>query len=289
MKTAVIGADGQLGSDLVRCLEGRGEPFFPLTYPDFDLNRPEAVRRKLQGLVGCEAVINTAAFNRVDDSEDKPREAFRLNTFAVRELASICAELDLILVHFSTDYVFDGRKGAPYTEEDPPAPLNTYGVSKLAGEFFARAFLDRSLIIRTSGLFGKAGCWGKGYNFVDAMIRMETSGAPIRVIKDQTISPTHSLELAERTLDLLDRRVSGVFHLTNEGRCSWAEFARRIFLLKGSRTEVIPVTSEEFGAKARRPLYSVLENAGAKALGIPLMSHWEEALETYMKIKGYIG
>ena len=224
----------------------------------------------------------------MDDSEDSPEEAFSLNAFAVRNLARTCKELNLFLVHYSTDYVFDGGKDSPYSEDDCPAPLSVYGMSKLAGEYFLKNSLSRFLTIRTSGLFGAAGCWGKGHNFVDIMVGLENSGEPIRVVEDQTISPTHSLELAEKTLDLLDRKASGLFHLTNEGQCSWFELARRIFDLRGSSPRLVPVLSGEFGAKARRPAYSVLENARIKSMGIPKMSDWKNALEDYMKIKGYI-
>jgi len=286
MKIAVVGADGQLGSDLVKILADRGA-CFPLFYPEFDLTKPAAVRSRLNQL-DCDVVINTAAYNRVDDSEEYPEEAFRLNAFAVRNLARTCKELNLFLVHYSTDYVFDGGKSRPYTEDDCPAPLNVYGISKLAGEYFLKNSLSRCLIIRTSGLFGAAGCWGKGHNFIDIMIGLENSGDPIRVVEDQTISPTHSFELAEKTLDLLDRKASGLFHLTNEGQCSWFELAQCIFDLRGSNCRLAPVLSEEFGAKARRPAFSVLENGRAKSLGIPDMSDWENAVEDYMKIKGYI-
>jgi dTDP-4-dehydrorhamnose reductase len=286
MKIAVIGADGQLGSDLVKSLEDR-TACIPLYYPDFDLTKPAGVRSLLSKL-DCDIVINTAAFNRVDDSEDSPEEAFRLNAFAVRNLSLICERLNMFLVHYSTDYVFGGEKERPYTEEDCPAPLSVYGMSKLAGDLFLKSSLDRFLIIRTSGLFGAAGCWGKGRNFVDIMVGLENSREPVRVVEDQIISPTHSLELAEKTLDLLNRKASGIVHLTNEGQCSWFEFAQRIFELRGSRPRLVPVTSVEFGAKARRPAYSVLENARAKSMGIPEMSPWEKALEDYMKIKEYI-
>lgn len=286
MKVAVIGADGQLGSDLVKCIKGDWT-CFPLYYPDFDLTRPDRMKILLERL-NCDVVINTAAYNRVDDSEDNPSEAFKLNAVAVRDLAMICSKMNKMLVHYSTDYVFDGHKTVPYDESDHPNPLNVYGVSKTAGEYFVKNMLGRNLLIRTSGLFGVAGSWGKGKNFVDAMIDMEKSREAIRVVSDQKISPTHTLELAQRTLDLLEKGKTGLYHITNEGECSWFEFAQRVFALRGANPCLIPVSSREFGAKALRPGYSVLENARLKSDGFQLMSDWNDSLSDYMKLKGYI-
>jgi len=285
MKIAVIGADGQLGSDLMRALEG--DEVVPLCYPEFDVTRPERVRSVFRDL-RPETVINTAAFHRVDECEDNPESAFRVNAIAVRDLALLADDLGFVLVHFSTDYVFDGRKRAPYVESDPPNPLNVYAVSKLAGEFFVRALVKRHFLIRTCGLFGESSSREKGYNFVDRMIALAEEGRTIRVVNDQWVSPTASAELAERTAELIRTDQYGLYHLTSEGQCTWYQFAREIFVLLGRSPRLEPVDSKSYGAKARRPLYSVLENKRAKEVGLRDFSAWNEALRVYLGKKGLI-
>jgi dTDP-4-dehydrorhamnose reductase len=285
MNIAIIGADGQLGSDCVKIL--RGNKVFPLYYPDFDITKPEGTKKTLSRL-DIEIIINTAAFHMVDECEVAPLEAFEVNTIAVRNLALICEELNLVLVHFSTDYVFDGKKEIPYVEGDSPHPLNVYGVSKLAGEYFVRTILQRYFLIRTCGLFGEAGCWGKGSNFVDAVISLEEKGKALRVVNDQWVTPTSTAELAQKIKELIHTEHYGLFHLTNEGQCTWFEFAETIFSLIGKSPQLIPVDSKSYGARAIRPSYSVLENKKAKEIGLSEFSHWKNALKQYLKKKGYI-
>jgi dTDP-4-dehydrorhamnose reductase len=285
MRIAIIGADGQLGSDLVKTL--KEDRVFPLYYPDFDITKPEKTKKDLSSLAP-EVIINTAAYNKVDESEDNPYEAFLLNSIAVRDLASICRDLGFVLVHFSSDYVFDGLKGEPYVEEDAANPLSVYAVSKLAGEYFVTNTMKKYFLIRTCGLFGEAGCWGKGYNFVDVMISLEKQGKPIKVINDQWVTPTSTAELAQRISELVRTKHYGLYHLTNEGQCTWHEFASTIFSLTGKKPDITPVDSETYGAKARRPSYSVLENKKAKEMGLTEFSHWREALKDYLIKKGYM-
>jgi len=282
MRIALIGADGQLGTDLLHALEG--EELFPLYYPAFDVTKPWEARQVLAE-IRPEVVINTAAFHRVDECEDRIEEAFLVNAFAVRDLALACRDMDATLVHFSTDYVFDGRKTVPYVEEDPPFPLSVYGGSKLAGEYFIRAISEKYFLIRTCGLYGLAGCREKGRNFVEAMLSLEQSGKPIRVVNDQWMTPTSTEELAERVAELASSGQFGLYHMTNEGRCTWYEFASAIFSYIGKKVEIIPVDSKSFGAKARRPAFSVLENKKAKAVGLADFSPWQEALESYLRKK----
>lgn len=285
MRIVVIGADGQLGSDLVKTL-ARDE-VSSLYYPDFDVTRPERMRSVLQGLRPA-AVINTAAFHRVDECEDDPGSSFRVNAVAVRDLARLASELGFILVHFSTDYVFDGRKRAPYIESDAPNPLNVYAVSKLAGEYFVRSLAEKHFLIRTCGLFGEASCREKGYNFVDRMIALAEEGKPLRVVDDQWVTPTSAAELAERTSDLIRTDEYGLYHLTSEGECTWFQFAQEAFSLLGRNPRLEPVDSKTFAAKARRPLYSVLENKRAKEIGLKDFSSWNNALRVYLEKKGLI-
>jgi dTDP-4-dehydrorhamnose reductase len=285
MKIAVIGADGQLGSDLLKALAG--DEVAPLYFPEFDVTRPDQMRRVFQDL-RPHTVINTAAFHRVDECEDDPETSFRVNAIAVRHLARLSAELRFVLVHFSTDYVFDGLKRAPYVESDPPNPLNVYAVSKLAGEFFVRAIAERHFLIRTCGLFGLASSREKGYNFVDLVIARAEEGKTLRVVDDQWVSPTSTQELAARTSDLIRTDQYGLYHMSSEGQCTWFQFAREVFFLLGRRPRLEAVDSKTFGAKARRPLYSVLENKRAKETGLKDFSSWNDALRTYLKNKGLI-
>jgi len=285
MKIALIGADGQLGTDLMKTLGGKDVT--PLYYPEFDVTQPQKAKEILTK-IHPDILINTSAYHRVDECEDNPQESFLVNSIAVRDLAMSCRELDGTLVHFSTDYVFDGEKKAPYTEEDTPHPLSVYAVSKLAGEYFVAYNLEKYFLIRTCGLYGVAGCWGKGTNFVDIMISLEKKGQTIKVVDDQWVTPTSTEELAVKIGELIQTTHYGLYHLTNEGQCTWFEFAQTIFHLIGKTPRLIPVNSQTYGAKAARPSYSVLENKRAKKNGISDFSSWETALKNYLIRKGYI-
>jgi dTDP-4-dehydrorhamnose reductase len=285
MTILLIGADGQLGSDLRVLLAD--DRIVPLFYPAFDITCPDDIRGVLAA-AHPDLVINTAAFHRVDECEDRVEEAFRVNAFAVRDLALACQEAGAALVHFSTDYVFDGRKNGPYVEEDAPGPLNAYAASKLAGEYFVRAACERHFIVRTSGLFGLAGPKDKGRNFIDTMLELADQGRLIRVVNDQRVTPTSTEELAARVNDLIRTTGYGLFHLTNEGSCTWYELARAVFDLTGTRADLRPVDTASFGAKARRPAYSVLENKRAREAGLAEFSPWTVALKTYLRKKGRI-
>ena len=191
------------------------------------------------------------------------------------------------MVHFSTDYVFDGRKNKPYTENDLPSPLSVYGISKLAGEYFVLNFCKKSYLIRTTGLYGVAGCNGKGGNFVQLMLKMASEGKDIKVVNDQILTPTSTKELAEQINQLIETKCYGLYHITNNGECSWYEFAKAIFEIKGLNVNLEPVTTKQFfvGAgftPARRPGYSVLENYNLKKINIDNMSHWRIALKNYL-------
>jgi len=235
-----------------------------------------------------DVVINTAAFNRVDDCEEEVSKAFWVNAFAVRNLAQICADLDCVLVHISTNYVFDGRKREPYTEEDPPNPLSVYGVSKLTGEYFVRNICPKHFIIRTSGLYGVAGSRAKGGNFVETMIRLAKEGHPIRVVNDQVLTPTYTKDLAKNIKELIQTEAYGLYHITNSGECSWYEFAAKIFAILRLAPDFKPTTTAEYSVKAPRPRYSVLAHKKLRQLGMKALRPWSEALVAYLQEKGYI-
>jgi len=256
-------------------------------FPEYDITKPEELGTHLQE-IKPELVINTAAYNRVDDCEEDLQQAFALNAFAVRDLSLLCRKLGASLLHFSSDYVFDGSQKVPYTESDAPNPLNVYGVSKLAGEFFVRNSLEHHFVVRTSGLYGKAGCWGKGTNFVDAMVHMARSGKPIRVVNDQWITPTYTRELAQKLKDLVESGRFGLYHLTNSGQCTWFDFAKEIFRQLGLNPSLSAVSSSAYRAQAERPSYSVLANRNAEELGLTDFEPWQEALREYLHEKGYL-
>ncbi len=276
---ALIGADGQLGTDLAERIDP--DALRPLYYPAFDVTRPADAAAALRAL-HPDVVINTSAFNRVDEAEDRVEEAFAVNAFAPRGLARVCAEIGAVLVHFSTDYVFDGQSRRPYTEDDRPGPLSAYGASKLAGEHFVRALGPRHFVIRTCGLYGKAGCLDKGRNFVQAMQAAAARGGPVRVVDDQRLTPTPTSELADNVLALLRTEAYGLYHMTGEGDCTWFEFATAVFREIGATVDLQPVGSAGLAQKARRPAYSVLENAAAKRLGLPGFSDWRVALARFL-------
>src|SRR5437667_99211 len=227
--------------------------------------------------------VRAAAQDRVDQAEDDRASAFPLNAKAVETLAATCQALGATFVHFSTDYVFDGRRSAPYRESDAPNPLNVYGESKLEGERLALARCERAVIFRVAGLFGVARSSGKGgTNFVETMLRLAQKGEPIRVVADQVLGPSYTRDLAPKVWRVLPRAAHQVYHLTNAGQTSWHGFARHVFELAGVATEVVPVTSAAFGARALRPAYSVLAHANLAALGEDDLRPWDAALAAYV-------
>ena len=283
----LLGASGQLGTDLRRTLPT--EALIPLTRTDLDITDRDAVERVLAERAPA-WVINTAAYHRVDDIETKDaRLAFAVNEVAVGHLARACARRGARLLHLSTDYVFGGGPPEPHAETAPPAPLNVYGRSKLAGEHLVREASPDHVIVRSSGLYGIAGSAGKGGNFVETMLRLAREGKDIRVVDDQVLTPTYTADLAEAIARLLAvTPPGGIYHLTNAGKCSWFEFAERIFDLCDVGLKPKRTTSAEFGAPARRPPYSVLVNARAAALGVPPLRAWPEALDAYLRAKGHL-
>jgi dTDP-4-dehydrorhamnose reductase len=286
MKILIIGANGQLGSDLVKAFSD-GE-VIPIRHADLDICDHGAARKRLAE-ARPDVVINTAAFHRVDDCEDQAAKAFAVNAEAIRNLVQACAALDCVFVHLSTDYVFGGDdRHRPYAETDAPNPINVYGVSKVAGEYFVRSLCPRHFVVRTCGLYGEAGSSGKGGNFVELMIRLAKEGKPIRVVTDQVLTPTNSKDLAFKIKELLATRAYGLYHLTSASSCSWYEFAGKIFELTGLRPSFEPTTSATFAARARRPAYSVLDHTSLRRAGLADLRPWPEALASYLKDKRHI-
>ena len=225
----------------------------------------------------------------MDDCESNPELAYQANALAVLNLARIANDLEAVLVHISTDYIFDGKTEAPYTEESPPLPLSVYGNSKLAGEYLVRSVARKYFLIRTSGLYGNAGSRGRGGNFVETMLAKGRNGQAIQVVNDQRLTPTYTVDLAHQIAAVLATAHYGIFHMTNEGFCSWYEFAVRVFQLAGVDANLAPTTSAFYKTPAVRPRYSVLENARLKSLGLNCMRHWGEALAAYFEEKKAVG
>ncbi|MBZ5602937.1 MAG: dTDP-4-dehydrorhamnose reductase [Acidobacteriia bacterium] len=228
-------------------------------------------------------VINAAAYNQVDVAEKEPLAAFQVNALAVRNLAMACRQVDARLVHFSTDYVFDGLAGRAYVEQDTPHPLGAYAVSKLAGEFYAQAYLDRAAIIRTSGVFGPGGLDTARGNFVELMLRLAAQGQPIRVVEDHVASPTFAPALASRTADLVEKNAQGIFHLGGGTPISWFDWAVKIFEAAGVKPPLKPTNEREFRTAARRPKYSALSNNKVESMGIAPMPSLDQAIRTYLE------
>jgi dTDP-4-dehydrorhamnose reductase len=271
MRIVITGADGQLGVELVRALAGHGN-VIGTTLADLDVTDPGCADRLAS--LRPDWVVHAAAATDVDGCEREPECAMAVNAEGTRRVAEGCRRAGAGLVYLSTDYVFDGDKGRPYTESDPPAPLSAYGRSKLEGERATRSLASRWVIVRTAWLYGV-----HGRNFVKTIMEKATAGERLRVVDDQVGSPTYATDLAGGVALLLSRGLTGLYHVTNSGSCSWFDLAREILRLTGSTsTPLSRISSEELNRPARRPAYSVLENAAWRAAGLPPLRPWPEAL-----------
>lgn len=281
VRCVLLGAAGQLGFDLARSFDLPGA-LLPLTRAELDVLDAGAVARVLRDLRPTH-VVNTTAYNLVDRAEDDRDAAFALNARAVGTVAAVCEELGATLAHFSTDYVFAGDRATPYRETDAAAPLSVYGASKLEGERLALAS-PGAFVFRVCGLFGVARRAGKGgTNFVETMLRLAREGQALRVVRDQVLTPSYTRDLAPKVWRVLARGAPGVYHLTNAGATSWYDFAREIFRLSGLSPSLTPVTAAEYGARARRPPYSVLAHERLAALGEDDLRPWPQALAAYLR------
>jgi dTDP-4-dehydrorhamnose reductase len=282
MKILLIGKTGQLGGDILRNCGEEHEIYAPAR-DVLDIERAETIERELS-FFRPEVVVNTAAFHNVLQCEVQPGKAFLVNCVAVRDLAQACRRTGSLFVTFSTDYVFDGGKSTPYTEDAVPKPLQVYGISKLAGEYAASAvWPEGSFIIRTCGLYGVFGARSKGGNFVDKRLLDARQPDPLQIGADQTVCPTYTDDLSRSVLSLIGQASAkpGTYHLVNEGQCTWYEFTKAIFEISSIDKRVSPVDRKGRDGNMRRPLYSVLGNNKAKALGI-FLPHWKDALSRYI-------
>ena len=282
MKIALTGAKGQLGTDLHSQL---GDGIVALGHDDIELGSDESVDRVLSDLQP-DMVINCAAYNLVDQAEDEPAAAYEFNALGPRRLARFCGPRDITLVHFSSDYVFglDADRREPYCETDAPGPQGAYAASKLQGEYFVQSLCPRHFVIRTCGLYGIAALQGAGKgNFIETMLRLGADRDTLTVVDDQYCTPTSTFDLAEATAALIQTDAFGLYHATNTGTTTWCGLAREVFRQAGLTVDVQPITSEQFGAKAPRPPYSVLSTAKlAGIIGGPLPV-WTVAVTLYLK------
>lgn len=287
MRIAVVGAAGQLGRELCRLLPAADT--FALTRAELDLHDEATAGGRLEAL-RPDVVVNCAADNRVDAAEADARDAVAVNALGVAALARHCRDHGALLVHVSTDYVFDGRATRPYTEDDAVGPLGAYARTKLAGELFAQALAPQHAILRVAGLYAEGGSRGKGGNFVDKVLAQARAGKPLRIVSDQVTAPTWARDVAETMVRLVPRLADGtatygVYHVTNAGACSWYEFAVAALEIAGVRAEVTPIDTAELAAPAPRPAYSVLANTRLAAAGLGALRPWREALAAYLTTK----
>jgi len=287
MKIAIIGANGQLGTDICLALNKAGHEVIELNREIIEvinINSVSSVLRQAKP----DVIINTAAMHHVEKCERDPKTAFLVNGVGAKNVAITAGEIKTTLIHISTDYVFDGKKKTPYVEDDPVSPLNIYGISKTCGELSVKAYSDKYYIVRTAGLYGLAPCRGKGENFVTKMLRLASEKKEIRIVDDEISTPTWTASLANQIARICTFKTlsSGIIHATDEGQCSWYEFAKEIFHLSSIKIKLIPVKSYELPSIIARPHYSVLENQVLKNAGKNIMQDWKGSLSAYLKSLG---
>lgn len=282
MKIAVIGANGQLGMDVVSAFSSNGDEVSSLTHSDIELSNIDSVSTRLKEL-HPQIIVNTAAMHHVENCEREPEKAFEVNGLGARNLALLARDIGATLMHVSTDYVFDGAKGNPYEETDAPNPLNVYGNTKLCGEYFVRSTIEKHFVLRTSAIYGLNPCRAKGgLNFIELMLKLAKERGKVRVVDSEFVTPTSTAELARQIVQLSHSDAYGLYHATAEGSCSWHEFAREIFAMTNTKVNLEVAGPNEFPAKVPRPKYSVLENRGLKNHKINVFKPWQDGVHKYL-------
>lgn len=284
MKILLIGRTGQLGSHIIK------------NNKKYEIHAPGREELDLENLVektdyilgnNFDVIINAAAFHNVLLCEKEYDKAFRVNCAAVRDLAAFSRETGARLVTFSSDYVFSGQKSTPYMEDDKPCPLQMYGITRASGEFIGRSVAPENVfIIRTCGLYGLTGASAKGGNFVDKRVKDAKNNESLEMNCEQIVSPTYAEDLSIAVLKLIENENAepGIYHLVNEGACSWFEFTEKIYGIMDIRIKLVPVNRRGMEKGMRRPIYSVLANTRAKKLGI-ILPEWQDALKRYLADK----
>ncbi len=285
MIVGLIGANGQLGTDLAREFTAQGDSVLALNHDSIEIADAASVERALDG-GRADVIVNTAAMLNVDRCELEPQRAFSVNALGARNVALACRRRNLPLVHFSTDYVFDGAKRAPYVETDLPLPLQVYGNSKLAGEYLVRATLSRHLVLRVCGLYGHTTSRAKGTNFVQTMLRLGREQPEVRVVDDEVLCPTFTRDVARQAVRLVHAGAHGLYHAGAHGTCSWYRFAQEIWKLAKLPAALSVAAPDELAARAPRPKYSALDNLALRNAGLDLMRPWQDGLRQYFEIAG---
>ncbi|MBA3648027.1 MAG: dTDP-4-dehydrorhamnose reductase [Chitinophagales bacterium] len=285
MKVAVIGANGQLGTDVCEVFS-IAHNVIPLTHNDIEIGEIDNVKKVLSE-IKPDAVVCTAAAHNVPKCEQEPDIAFRINGIGSLNLAKASQDLDFKLVQYSTDYVFDGRKMKPYTEADPVFPQSVYAVTKYTGEQFIQNYCTKYFVVRVSGIYGKIPCRAKGGNFISTMVKLSKEKPEVRVVNDEVLTPTPTKEIAKNTLSLIETEAYNLYHMTCEGEVSWYEFARTIFDALNLKTPLYEASVKDFPLVVKRPFYSVLDNYNLQRIGLNQMPGWKEALTEFLK-KNYV-
>ena len=284
MKVAVLGANGQLGADLVLAFRRSGDEVIPLDHEDVEVSDESSVGSALSH-ASAELVVNTTAMHNVEKCELDPGRAFEVNALGTKFLSQACDVHGSAFVHVSTDYVFGGEKRTPYAETDLPSPVNTYGISKLAGEHYALSENPKTFVVRTSALYGSHPCRAKsGDNFVRLMIRLGRERGKVKVVDDEVVSPTYTVDLADQIVRLTRSGEFGLYHATSAGQCTWHEFATAIFAEAGIEVVNEVASAADSPAKVRRPTYSVLDNRALRDRDLDMMPPWRDALRRYIPV-----
>jgi dTDP-4-dehydrorhamnose reductase len=282
MKIAVIGSNGQLGSDVCVAFQRNGDQVTGLTHADLELSSAGSVSAALAA-ANPEIIVNTAAMHHVDKCQNDPAAALQANAIGAKNVAEWAKRADIPVMYVSTDYVFDGKKASPYIESDVANPLNAYGISKLAGEHFTAATTGKHFVVRVSAIYGHQPCRAKGgLNFVELMLKLSREREELRVVDEEFVTPTPTVQIAAQLVTLSRSHCYGLYHATAEGSCSWFEFAREIFDATGTKVRLEKAKSSEFPAKVPRPGYSVLENQALKAAQLNVYTHWRDGLHEYL-------
>lgn len=276
MKVLVTGVNGQLGYDVVKELDKRGHQAIGVDRKEMDLTSTEQIRECIKN-VNPEAIIHCAAYTAVDKAEDEEELCRRVNAIATKEIAEYAKKLDIPMIYISTDYVFDGTKDGEYTEEDIPNPINVYGKTKYEGEVYVQKLLDKYYIVRISWVFGE-----NGNNFIDTMLRLSKERDSLNVINDQVGSPTYTKDLAPILVDMIETNKYGIYHATNEGYCTWYEFAKEIFKVANIDIKVNPIITAEYPTRATRPMNSKMSKNKISKNEFNKLDNWKESLEKYI-------
>lgn len=275
-RVLVTGINGQLGYDVVKELDKRGYISVGVDKEKMNLTDLSNINSFIKDS-NIDAIIHCAAYTSVDLAEDNKELCKIVNSLSVKEIANVCKELDIPLVYISTDYVFDGSKDGEYTESDIENPVNIYGKTKLYGENYVKEILDKYYIVRISWVFGE-----NGNNFINTMLRLSKEYKELNIIDDQIGSPTYTKDLAPLLVDMLEIDKYGLYHATNEGFCSWYEFAKEIFKIKNIDIKVNPISTKDYPTKARRPLNSKMSKQKLIDKGFTPLRNWKEALNEYL-------